>query len=178
MTTKKFPKLTTERLTMRKIVASDYSVVLFLRSDKAVNKFIERPPQRQTKNRTDAVEHIQKLNREFEENTSVSWGITLLDNHEIIGSICLWNYSQDLKTAEVGYELHPEFQKKGIMSEALNCVIEFGFSKMKFNSVEAFTHIENDPSKTLLKRNGFQLNINRSDANNLFNVVFEITRNA
>jgi ribosomal-protein-alanine N-acetyltransferase len=44
--------------------------------------------------------------------------------NQMIGSICLWNFQQT-KTAEVGFDLNPKFQGKGIMSELLKCIIQF-----------------------------------------------------
>ena len=44
-----FPVIKTERLTLRKIEESDSDVILFLRYDKSINKFIKRPENRRTK---------------------------------------------------------------------------------------------------------------------------------
>jgi ribosomal-protein-alanine N-acetyltransferase len=39
----------------------------------------------------------------------------------------------------VGYGLNPAFQNKG-MTEALKCVIDYGFNELKLIKIEAFTH--------------------------------------
>ena len=169
-----FPVIKTERLTLREIKESDSDVILYLRSDKSINKFINRPENRRTKNISDAINHIKKLNAETKNNKSVSWGITINDNPKIIGTICLWNFSKDYKTAEVGYDLNPNFQKKGIMSESLKSVINFGFIDLCIDRIEAFTHIQNENSKKLLVKNGFSIIEDRKDNDNLSNVVFEI----
>ncbi len=171
-----FPEIKTERLTLRKIEQSDGDIILFLRSDKTINKFIDRPENRRTKNISDAIKHIKKLNTETENNKSISWGITLNNNPKIIGTICLWNFSENYKTAEIGYDLNPTFQRKGIMSEALNSVVNFGFIKLNIDRIEAFTHIQNKNSKKLLEKNGFHFIENRKDNDNLSNVVFEIRK--
>ena len=67
--------------------------------------------------------------------------ITVNNNPEIIVKICLWNFSKDYKTAEVGYNLNPNFQKKGIMSESLKSMVNFGFIELYKKRIEAFTHI-------------------------------------
>ena len=169
-----FPEIKTERLTLRKIEESDSDVILFLRSDKTINKFIDRPENRRTKNISDAIKHIKKLNTET--NKSISWGIMLNNNSKIIGTICLWNFSKNLKTAEVGYDLNPAFQRKGIMSEALNSVVNFGFIELNIDVIEAFTHIQNKNSKKLLEKNGFHFNENRKDNDNPNDIVFEIRK--
>ena len=169
-----FPVIKTERLTLRKIEESDSDVILLLRSDKSINKFITRPEKRRTKNISDAIKHIKKLNADTKNNKSIAWAITLNKNPKIIGTICLWNFSKDYKTAEVGYDLNPNFQKKGIMSEALNSVVNFGFIELYIDRIEAFTHIQNENSKKLLVKNGFSIIEYRKDNNDLSNVVFEI----
>ena len=171
-----FPEIKSNRLFLRNIKESDCESILFLRSDKTVNKFIERPENRKTKNKSDAVKFIKEINEATENDTSISWGITLKTNPQIIGTICLWNFSENNKTAEVGYDLKLEFQGNGIMSEALNCIINFGFNELKLDKIEAFTHTKNENSKKLLEKCEFLLNEDRKDKENDSNVIFELKR--
>ena len=171
---KPFPEIKTERLFLRKIEELDCDVILFLRSDETVNKFIERPENRKTKNKADAIKFIKEINGAFENNKSISWGITLKNDPKIIGTICLWNFSKNNKIAEVGYDLDPIFQRKGIMSEALKMIVGFGFKELKLDKIEAFTHKENESSKRLLEKNGFYFIKNRKDINNEWNIIFEL----
>ena len=87
----------------------------------------------------------------------------------------MWNFSKDYKTAEVGYDLNPNFQKKGIMSESLK-VFNFVFIKLYIESIEAFTHIQNEKSKNLFMKNGFNIIEDRKDNDDLSNIVFEIRK--
>ena len=169
-----FPKIKTQKLILRKIEELDSEVILFLRSDETVTKFIERPENRKTKNKADAIRFIKEINEEFENHKSISWGITLINNPKIIGTICLWNFSENNKTAEVGYDLNPKFQRMGIMSEALNKIIDFGFNELKLDKIEAYTHKKNENSKKLLKKNGFVYIEDRKDLENDFNIIFEL----
>ena len=171
-----FPKITTKRLFLRKIEESDAAIILFLRSDESVTKYIERPESRKTKNISDAIKFIKELDKYIENNKSIAWGITLKNNPKIIGTICLWNFSENKKIAEVGYDLIPEFQSLGIMSEALKSVINFGFKELKLDCIEAFTHKENENSKKLLKKNDFVFMKNRKDLTNQFNMIYELNK--
>jgi ribosomal-protein-alanine N-acetyltransferase len=47
-----------------------------LLSDETINQFIERPEKRKTKTIAQAIEFIKGVNEDFENNKSVSWGIT------------------------------------------------------------------------------------------------------
>ena len=169
-----FPILQTERLVLRQLKLSDADAVLYLRSDKTINKYIHRPENRQTKTIEDATNHIKKLTNQIETNTSISWGISLKENPEIIGSICLWNFSEDKTIAEVGYDLSTAFHNKEIMSEALKEVIRYGKTKLKLNHIEAYTHKDNNSSKALLKKHNFHLVERKIDQDNLNNSIYRL----
>jgi ribosomal-protein-alanine N-acetyltransferase len=169
-----FPEIKTERLLLRKLQASDCEVILFLRTDKDVTKFIERPEHRKTKTLSHAIELIKEFESYIERNSSISWGITLKHEPSIIGTICLWNFTQNDKVAEVGYDLDPRYQNKGLMSEALKAIVAFGFHELKLEKIEAFTHAENLPSTQLLETQGFIHNVGRKDLDNTSNIIFEL----
>jgi len=166
-----FPLLKTERLRLRAVEFADCEAVFYLRSNEIVNQYIKRT---KTESLEDALAFIEKIKERITNNLILYWAITHQDNATMIGSICLWKFSENGKEAEVGYDLHPDFQKKGIMSEALNCVTNFGFHHLKLTKIKAFTHFANEPSKNLLLNNGFHLVMNEEDEGNLDNVIFEL----
>ena len=163
-----FPTLITERLNLRKILATDVDRVFYFRSDKEINKYIKRPPQTPEM----AISHIQLLESNLNSDIGIAWGISTKESNVLIGSICLWNFSEDKKKAEVGYDLDPKFQGKGIMSEALKTVLDFAFNQRGFETIEAYTDYRNIPSKTLLKRHGFIPREGVKDTDNQNNEVY------
>lgn len=167
-----FPILITERLNLRKIVPADLDRVYFFRSDKAINKYIKRPPQ----TRETAIAHIQLLDDNLRTDKAIAWGITTKESNILIGSICLWNFSEDKKKAEVGYDLDPKFQGKGIMGEALKAVLDFAFNQRSFETIEAYTDYRNIPSKKLLKLHGFIPREGIKDPDNQNNEVYYLNR--
>ncbi|PCI06415.1 MAG: GNAT family N-acetyltransferase [Flavobacteriaceae bacterium] len=171
-----FPTLKSKRLILRKTTEVDVQQTYFLRSDATVNKYIERSEESKTKTVEDAMSFIHKITKEYDENESISWSICIEGMSEMIGSICLWNYSEDLKKAEVGYALHPDFQGKGIMSEALQLVVNCGFNQLNFEVIEAYTHGDNLNSQSLLLKNDFVLNPLKKDEEDPNNQVFELKK--
>ena len=167
-----FPGLTTERLVLRQTTKADCEEILFLRSDKTVNKYIQRATPAHLK---DAEAFVNKITKGINNGEIIYWGITLKESAKMIGSICLWNFSSDQKTAETGYDLNPEFQNQGIMSEAMKCVLNFGFINLELEEIEAFTHYENENSKKLLMKNNFRLIEGEKDEGNVNNIVFGIS---
>lgn len=83
----------------------------------------------------------------------------------MVGSICLWNFSEDKKTAEMGYDLMPSYQRKEIMDESVKLILHQAKDILKLELVSAYTHFENTPSRKLLERNGFIHSPNATDSN-------------
>ncbi|MEO5908017.1 MAG: GNAT family N-acetyltransferase, partial [Ginsengibacter sp.] len=115
---------------------------------------------------------IKKINNNIKSNKSFYWAITIKGNPKLVGTICLWKFSENKKTAEVGYELNSAFQGKGIMDEALKKVIHFSFETLGITTLEAFTHKDNLKSISLLMKNNFLQNITRKDEEHLNNLIF------
>jgi ribosomal-protein-alanine N-acetyltransferase len=59
--------------------------------------------------------------------------------------------------AEIGYDLSKAHWGKGLMSEALRAIIEYGFDELGLQKIKADTLSENTRSLNLLGRLGFQL---------------------
>src|SRR5271169_4733940 len=120
-----FPNLTTERLVLRQLIAEDETAIFKLRSDESIAKFLTRPL---CKTIEEARAFITKINTGISNNEWLYWTLTLKNNNELIGTICLWNISREHARAEVGFELLPDFQGKGFMQEALTRVLDYGFN--------------------------------------------------
>src|SRR5690348_17193471 len=109
-----FPVLLTERLLLRELNWNDAQDIFLLRSNDAVNKYLNRP---KAKTIEDAIDFIKKINFVVRANQSIFWAICLQHEVHLSGTICLWNFSDEENKAEVGYELLPQFQGKGIIQE-------------------------------------------------------------
>lgn len=165
-----FPVLKTERLTLRQLVSSDANEIFALRSNDNVNKYLDRKP---SKSIDDAKNFIHAIHENSKRNDSVYWAITLTGVDKLIGTICLYDFTNDNSKAEIGYELLPGFQGKGIMQEATSKIIDFGMQHIGLKSIEAYTHAENDRSTRLLEK--FNFKRHRAVDDNL--IVFKLTLN-
>lgn len=168
-----FPILTTERLILRCLEVSDDQQIFMLRSDNRVNQYLARPKQKDIK---ESMAFISKINNGINNNEWIYWAITLKESSKLIGTICLWNFSSKKNVAELGYELDPALQGKGIMSEALKKIIEFGFQEIELKKIEAYTHKNNDNSSKLLQKYNFKLDEERKDKENSDNIIFTLTK--
>ena len=164
-----FPVLKTGRLTLRQLRSTDDKEIFALRSNDTVNKYLDRKP---SKSIDDAKSFIKVINENIQRNDSIYWAITLNDTDKLIGSICLFNFSDDHSKAEIGYELLPHFQGRGLMQEATSTVIHFGFQHVGLHSIEAYTHSENQGSTRLLEK----LNFKRDSATDENFTIYKLIR--
>ncbi|MGI9530814.1 GNAT family N-acetyltransferase [Lutimonas sp.] len=168
-----FPELKTPRLLLRDLSEEDYQMMFFLRSDTTVNAYIKREGAKKLE---DAIDFMNMVQHGYEKGDNINWAISKKEDQKMIGSICLWNFSEDLKTAEVGYSLHPEYQQQGIMNEAMKAIITFGFTVLNFDRLVAYTHHANLSSLQLLKKNGFILQEEITDPGDENNIVLALDK--
>jgi [ribosomal protein S5]-alanine N-acetyltransferase len=90
------------------------------------------------------------------DRTILSFLLVLKNNNETIGRSGYHNWYKDHRKAELGYILNKEeIKRKVYMSEALKAILEYGFSVMNLNRIEACTAPSNIESQKLLKKFGF-----------------------
>ena len=147
-----FPNLETKRLVLRRVDQNDVAEILALRSDPDTMKFIPRPI---LKSIEEASEHIKTIDTKLEANEGVNWAITFKEDSKLIGIIGHYRIKPEHFRAEIGYMLLPNFHGKGIISEAVNEVINYGFNVMGLNSIEAIIDPKNTASEKVLQKTGF-----------------------
>jgi ribosomal-protein-alanine N-acetyltransferase len=122
-----FPILTTQRLTLRQLVINDEQEIFTLRSDNEINKYLDRKVSHTI---DDARDIIGKVNDNINKNESLYWAITLGIRNILIGTICLFSFSDENSKCEIGFELLTTFQGQGIMKEAAEKVVNYAFSEV------------------------------------------------
>lgn len=147
-----FPILSTERLNLRNIELSDAEDLFVLRSDKRVMAFMDRPLFTASE---EAAQMIREIHKAAASNEGITWAISLKNESNLIGTISYWRITKEHYRAEIGYYLHPDYWAKGLMQEALQPVLEYGFHHMRLHSVEANVNPANTASIRFLEKNGF-----------------------
>jgi len=155
-----FPELTTERLILRQLTFDDKKAIFRLRSNKEVNELIERETP---KNLNQAEGFIQTCLDEFENENRVFWAMVLENTNQLIGTIVFHKVDLENNYAEIGYEMNPDYQDEGYMSEAMKVVLDFGIMSMNLKTIEAYTHHNNTASIALIEKFLFVLQPERKD---------------
>lgn len=168
-----FPVLKTERLVLRETDFSDIEEIYFLRSDADVNRHLGGG---RCEDREAAKAHITLVQEQVSCGKTFNWSLCLRGSHRMIGSICLWNISREMKTAEVGYALHPLHQNLGYMDESMKAVLDFGFRDQHYQLIDAYTGKDNLESAKLLLKNGFVWDQTKKDDENPDNRIYILSR--
>ncbi|MEX0918011.1 MAG: GNAT family N-acetyltransferase [Candidatus Paceibacterota bacterium] len=74
---------------------------------------------------------------------------------DVVGSVAFINLERKNYKAQVSYWLHPDFWKRGIMTEALKHLVSFGFDTLELFRIYGYVYAENEASAGVLQRAGF-----------------------
>lgn len=147
-----FTNLESERLLLRQITPDDVQEVFELRSNPETMKFIPRPL---VTSHEEALGHIKMIQDKIESNEGINWAITLKPDNKLLGIIGHYRIKWEHFRSEIGYMLLPEAHGKGVATEAIQLIIDYGFNKMKMHSLEGIIDPENTGSARVLEKNGF-----------------------
>ena len=149
-----FPTLETPRLRLREMVPSDADALFTLRGDYEVTHYNIGAAYPDI---THAHSLIDAMTRLYHEEKELRWGITLPDEGDtVIGMIGFNSWHRIDRRGSIGFDLARAFWRRGIMREAVEAVLQFGFLQMGLNRIEADASAENVASIALLTSRGFR----------------------
>lgn len=145
-------ELHTERLHLRKMKVSDSPCLLKIWSDPEVTKFMN------IGNFTDenqAKDMIKLLDEFSLDNKAIRFSIIEMESNEIIGSCGFNSLDFENEKAEIGYDIARAFWGRGYASEAISALLDYAFSTLKLNRIEAKVEPENVNSVKVLQKLNF-----------------------
>lgn len=148
---REFPVLITERLLLREILQEDIQMVFMGLSNPQVIKHfaISFLTLEATQEQMDWYANMIK------NDTGRCWAICSADN-DIFYGVCTLNFwKKEHRKAETGYWIFPQYWRKGIVSEALQIILDYGFTEMNLHRISAEVEDDNTASKAVLKKLGF-----------------------
>lgn len=143
----------TASLTLRPLRHHDVEELYRLKTEPLTVKYTEQEVHR---SRGETETFISYINEGTQMNRWVYYVLADKVTDKLIGTITLWNFNAAREIAEVGYELFPKCWGKGLMSEAMEKILEIGFRKLQLKEIEAFTSSRNKESLLLLNRFHFE----------------------
>jgi ribosomal-protein-alanine N-acetyltransferase len=140
-------------------IGQDYCLRIIKRSDakhymeyiqhKKVAKYI--PDGCIPQNITQAETMLQDMRDYFNKRQSIYWAIAKKADDQLIGTCGIEAWSVFHNRIEVSYDLAPDYWRQGIMQQAMSTIMEYAYTKLEVNRIEAFTMTNNDASAKLLE---------------------------
>ncbi|ABY44003.1 MULTISPECIES: GNAT family N-acetyltransferase [Bacillus] len=148
-----FPKLETERLLLRELTLLDAEAMFHYFSKESVIRYFGMDA---FENIEQAKTTIQTFRKRNEEGSVFRWGIEKKGTDQLIGTCGFHLINKHHKRAEIGYELDDTHWGQGYATEALQAMLAYGFETLHLIRIAAVVYIENEASRNLLKKAGFQ----------------------
>ena len=149
----RLPTLETERLILRPLRMSDARDLFAYARDPQVSRHVLWETHESL---GDSRQFLRGAIRQYRQGKPGSFAITLKDSGRMIGTIGFMWVNVDYKSAEVGYSLSREYWNRGIMTEALRSVVDFGFQELRLNRIEAQHEVDNPASGRVMAHVGMQ----------------------
>ncbi|PIE52660.1 hypothetical protein CSA37_05360 [Candidatus Fermentibacteria bacterium] len=148
-----FPELVTERLVLRQVSSKDSHGIFRCFSNMETMRFMGTP--------LDSPKLVKGIVDEysngFQNGCSLIWTLEKKKTGEFAGTAGFERFSFMDHTAELGFTLLHEEQGKGLMTEAVKAISEYGFNKLVVNRIQACILPGNTPAVKLVERIGFTL---------------------
>jgi ribosomal-protein-alanine N-acetyltransferase len=146
-----FPTLRTERLALIEITTDDVAEIFDIFSNDKVTRFYDCDS---FKSKNEALKIIELFQKRFNDVIGIRWGITLTNAKKIIGTIGFNKFQYNM-IGKLGYDLNENYWNRGIITEAIKIITEFGFKTLHIHRIEAEVIPENIASSIVLERNGY-----------------------
>ncbi|WP_294241284.1 GNAT family N-acetyltransferase [uncultured Chryseobacterium sp.] len=148
-----FPVLTTERLLLRRFQQDDIeSVYRGLSHPEVIRHYgVSYESLEATQEQMDWFALIEK------EEKGIWWAVCNKYDQTFLGGLGFNNRSKEHRKIEMGYWLLPEYWGVGIIVEAGKAACDYAFREMSLHRIEAVVETENNNSKKVMARLGFEL---------------------
>jgi len=148
-----FPQLTTNRLVLKEIGIQQQQQLFDIFSNNDVTQFYGMASFHSIEQAETLIQSFQTL---YEAKRGIRWGIFEKGSDNLIGTIGFHNLAPAHYRTEIGYELHPNYQRKGYMQEAIEAASQYAFQAMQLTRIGAIVFVENVASQQLLLKSGFE----------------------
>ncbi len=152
-TSKKFPRLSTQRLLLRAPTSKDAAAFHALISIPEVTRFSNWPD---TPSKAQIERAVRWMSKVYASGKGCAWIIEDRASKRLAGAFRYNRFDKKWQWGEIGYELHPDFWGKGLMTEAAAVAVACGHETFGLNRIEAWTLPGNGASDRVLEKSGFR----------------------
>ncbi|MDM5090870.1 GNAT family N-acetyltransferase [Aeromonas bestiarum] len=148
---RELPILRTPRLLLRPLGEQDSADLFAIYGDPAVMRFVGEPPFPELATVAQMLASVERL---LAMGASLEWGLVARDSGRLSGTCGLHSFEAAFCRAELGCMLARSHWGRGLMGEALNCLMEYA-GQLGIATLLADIEPDNQPSQRLFRRLGF-----------------------
>ena len=147
-----FPTIETERLLLREITDYDAEDFFSIWADQGVQEGLDT---RGFSSIEGARKHLRVKSNAFKQKKNLTWGIVKRGSMAIVGA-CFYRAFEQRSKAELSYYLASPYWRQGIMTEALDVIVSFGFAAMELHRIQAYVQPDNLAAIRVIEKTGFR----------------------
>lgn len=156
----KFPEVISDKIILREVRTEDIKDLIEI-------SFYDGKPALTVE---DAAEVQNKINIDYQNGSSIHWGIVDKYTNKIVGTLGYYRGFEN-GVGELGCVLKSKFRGQGYMTIAMKLAIEFGFNEIGLTKIIAITSKQNYDALKLLERLNFMKTADLPDDEIEYNFV-------
>lgn len=157
----RMPLFETKRLILRAMRVSDTADMYAYAKDPEVTRFLLWNPHRTPEYTRSYLEYLAgryRLGQHYE------WAMVSKEDGHMIGTCGFSRFDCPHNAAEIGYVLNPAYRGQGLVAEAAQQILHFGFDVLGLHRVEARYMVGNDASRRVMEKLGMSFEGVRREA--------------
>ena len=145
------PTLETDRLILRGMRVSDAPDMFEYARRPSVTEYLTWNPHTTI---DETREYLTYVGQRYRTGDFYDWAMVDKETGRMIGTCGFTSFNCPADSAEIGYVLNPAYQGRGLATEAVRRVLQFGFEELNLHRIEAHFIQGNDASRRLMERVG------------------------
>ena len=145
----------TERLLLRPFEEGDLQALYAMQSDQEVVRYLYHDARSLDEVRTALARKIAAVSIAGE-GDGMGAAAVLRDTGEVVADFSLWCVSEGHEQGELGFVVHPAYQRRGYATEAARPMLDFAFDTVGFHRVVGRTEARNVASARVLEKLGMR----------------------
>ncbi|MEN1938905.1 GNAT family N-acetyltransferase [Paenibacillus sp. 102] len=145
--TNEIQKLETKRFLLKKLDLYDLDSLFKIYSDPQTTTYVPREVHK-TKDETRVL--LENMIETNKEDKSFIWSILSKEHQKVIGTCGIWKLLHN--SASLGAVIGSMYWGKGVIVEALEELIKFGFQELDLNRIEGRCDVRNTASERVMQK--------------------------
>ena len=147
----RIPTLETPRLILRAMKVSDAEDMFAYARHEEVSRYLTWSPHTDVQY---TKEYLTYVGQRYRTGDFYDWAVVCREDGHMIGTCGFTCFDFVSDAGQIGYVFHPDYRGRGLATEAVRAVLDFGFRRLELHRIDARFMQENLRSLKLMERVG------------------------